>query len=71
VRVEYNPGNDYPNVINKASDTVSIIGIVPQPFEGILDFGNNINTHVHQNSRNNVGGQSGNTLAKTSFKDNL
>ncbi|WP_458744688.1 hypothetical protein [Candidatus Nitrosocosmicus sp. T] len=50
----YNPGNDYPNVINKASDIVSIIGIVPQPFVGILDFGNNTNIDVHQNSRNNV-----------------
>ena len=50
-------------VANQDSDTVSVIGVQSQPFEGLVDSGNNINIQVQKNSGNNVGGQSGNGVS--------
>ena len=41
------------------SDTVSVIGIVLQPFEDKLDSSNNINIQAHHNSENNAREQPG------------
>ncbi len=58
VDIVYNEGNGNIYAVNQNSDTVSVIGVVPPPFEGIIGSGNNINIQVQKNTGDNVGGQS-------------